>query len=108
MIGVVSARVGHVVQHVVAGEAVSLGHCQEALRSEGPLSIDVETFAYVQKEDTDQDLVFPYPNYLAQKCFNIMVNQVLKRTRLETPKTKLPLLSKALEKSTMSEKMDVN
>ena len=45
MVGVVRAGVSHVVEHVVAGEAESLGCSQKSLRSEGALGGDVETFA---------------------------------------------------------------
>ena len=42
---VVGARVGHVIEHVCAAEAVTFSHGQQPLRTEGALGVHVETLA---------------------------------------------------------------
>ena len=46
MVGVVRASVGHIVEDVAALQAVLLCRSEEALGSEGPLGVDVETLAW--------------------------------------------------------------
>ena len=47
VVGVVRARVRHVVEDVVAGKAVPLGRCKESLRPKGAFSVDVKALAWI-------------------------------------------------------------
>ena len=46
MVRVVGSGIGHIVQHIIPTQLVSLGHGQQSLRAEGAFGVDVQTFAF--------------------------------------------------------------
>ena len=62
MVGIVGAGVGDIVQNIGSIEAISLRNCEQPLRPEGALGVDVHTFAFTSSL-LDGELVTIYMNH---------------------------------------------